>query len=486
MLMQELWKIQVDWSEPLPNQFNHRWRTYLMHLQDVWRIRIPRRCIGISDPVQYQLHGFCDASLEVYGAAVYLIAIDVNGNYSSCLLGSKSRVAPINKPSLPRLEFCAAALLAELIKTMKTSLRVPIHRTIGHSDSATTLAWIAGVPARWKIFAANRVAAINSIIPASDWRYVPSKTGRLSPTPIFVILQANPGDSVDNPIRRKLSTRTQSTDNWSSVAEVLSARNLLVRYTQHQAYAAEITALEKGLQLPRRSKILALSPFIDSCLLRVGVASIRSLYWVPQGRKLARNTVWKCIPRHRNNPNRGMLQKIMGQLPQQRLTQAPPFYHCGVDYAGPITFVERRCRGSPTTKGYVIAIFVCFLEEGIADSDNGTNFTGAVNEMCNWYRKINSSEHNNRVANLLSTGGTQWHFIPPGSPHMGGLWEAAVKSAKHHLNIVSRNARLTFEEFATLLTEIEGILKSRPISSASNDPNDSQLLTPGHFLIGIP
>lgn len=242
------------------------------------------------------------------------------------------------------------------------------------------------------------------------------------------------------------------------------------------------------------------------------LATVRSLYWIPQGRKLARNTVWKCVPCHRNTPNRGMLQQIMGQLPQQRLTQAPPFYHCGVDYAGPITLVDRRSRGSSTTKGY-IAIFVCFATKAVhieavsklstkaflaamrrfvarrghcghMYSDNGTNFIGAVNEMRNWYQKISSSEHNDRVANFLSLGGTQWHFNPPGSPHMGGLWEAAVKSAKHHLNIVSRNARLTFEEFATLLTEIEGILNSRPISPASNDPNDLQPLTPGHFLIG--
>ncbi|XP_065092079.1 uncharacterized protein LOC135712910 [Ochlerotatus camptorhynchus] len=627
MMMQELWKIQTDWSEPLPNQFNHRWRIYLVHLRNVWQIKVPRRCISVPQPVQYHLHGFCDASLEVYGAAVYLRAIDENGDISSHLLGSKSRVAPINRPSLPRLKLCAATLLAELIKAMKSTLRIPIHQTLAFSDSTTTLAWIAGDPARWKIYVSNRVATINTIIPASDWRHVPTKQNPADllthgVAPCVLALSKlwwhgpdwEPSTTTEAPIpnptrkeeevintevRRqqpilaylmtyrdviedilhKYSSytkllrvtawiirfsencqleRAQRTVGPLSVIEINAAKRLLIRYTQHQAYAAEISALEKCKPLPDRSKLLPLSPFVESNLLRVGgrlarsnleytakhpliipaesrlatiifnhehlrnhhlgatslLSAVRETFWVPHGRKLARNTIWKCVPCHKNAPNRGMLQQIMGQLPETRVTPAPPFFHCGVDYAGPITLVEKRTRGTPTIKGY-IAIFVCFATKAVhleavsklstkaflaamrrfvarrghcghMYSDNGTNFVGADNEMRYWYRKISSSDHNNRVADFLAMGGTQWHFNPPGSPHMGGLWEAAVKSAKHHLNIVTQKARLTFEEFGTLLAEIESILNSRPISPASNDPNDLQPLTPGHFLIGRP
>ena len=79
-----------------------------------------------------------------------------------------------------------------------------------------------------------------------------------------------------------------------------------------------------------------------------------------------------------------------------------------------------------------------------------------------------------------------WHFIPPTSPHFGGLWEAGVKSLKYHWKRMVGKALLTFEEFSTLLTQIEACLNSRPLIALSNEPNDFSYLSPGHFLIGTP
>lgn len=76
----------------------------------------------------------------------------------------------------------------------------------------------------------------------------------------------------------------------------------------------------------------------------------------------------------------------------------------------------------------------------------------------------------------------EWKFIPPTSPHMGGLWEAGVKSCKYHLRRVT--AQFTFEELSTVLVQIKACVNSRPLSSMSEDPMDLQPFTPAHFLVG--
>ena len=75
-------------------------------------------------------------------------------------------------------------------------------------------------------------------------------------------------------------------------------------------------------------------------------------------------------------------------------------------------------------------------------------------------------------------------FIPERTPHFGGLWEVAVKSVKMHLKCVIGETKLTFEEFATVLTQVEACLNSRPLAPLPCDGDTIEPLTPGHFLIG--
>ncbi|XP_011157569.1 uncharacterized protein LOC105194384 [Solenopsis invicta] len=115
-------------------------------------------------------------------------------------------------------------------------------------------------------------------------------------------------------------------------------------------------------------------------------------------------------------------------------------------------------------------------------SDNGTNFQGADRELATTFRNITG---NPDFGSLLASDGTSWHFIPPAALHFGGIWEAGVKSMKHHLRrIVGKHTLI--KEFGILLCEIEACLNSRPILAMTSDPEDFATLTPGHFLIGAP
>lgn len=80
---------------------------------------------------------------------------------------------------------------------------------------------------------------------------------------------------------------------------------------------------------------------------------------------------------------------------------------------------------------------------------------------------------------------TNWHFNSPASPHMGGLWEAGVKSTKYHLKRIIGNASLSYDEFETILLQVEACLNSRPLAVIKDSPNMT-VLTPAHFLIQAP
>ncbi|XP_070519740.1 uncharacterized protein [Cardiocondyla obscurior] len=117
-------------------------------------------------------------------------------------------------------------------------------------------------------------------------------------------------------------------------------------------------------------------------------------------------------------------------------------------------------------------------------SNCGTNFVGADAQL----RQLFAASHREaqRMAHLVAGDKIRWRFNPPAALNFGGLWEAAVKSAKHHLRRLIGENRLTFEEMSTLLAQIESCLNSRPLAALSDDPADLTALTPGHFLIGEP
>jgi hypothetical protein len=238
------------------------------------------------------------------------------------------------------------------------------------------------------------------------------------------------------------------------------------------------------------------------------LAVVRQRFWPLGGRNVARRVIHQCVRCFRAKPNH--IEQQMGDLPTARVTVARPFSKTGVDYFGPVYIKAGRRRAA--IKSYV-AVFVCMATkaihmEHVSDlstecflqalrrffarrgrsaeiySDNGTNFVGAKNKIKELFTLLCSYQHKEQVINECCREGIQWSFIPPGAPHFGGLWEAAVRSAKFHLLRVLGETPVSAEDFHTLLVQVEGCLNSRPLTPISDDPVDLEPLTPAHFLIG--
>ena len=108
--------------------------------------------------------------------------------------------------------------------------------------------------------------------------------------------------------------------------------------------------------------------------------------------------------------------------------------------------------------------------------DHGTTFVDAAKEIFNLYQK--SSEHMKDIMHVLKYENVNWHFNPPAAPNFGGSWEAVVKSTEYHLKRVNGNQILTFNQFNTLLKQIETCSNSRPILALNDDITDLQILIP--------
>ncbi|XP_045462033.1 uncharacterized protein LOC123672092 [Harmonia axyridis] len=233
--------------------------------------------------------------------------------------------------------------------------------------------------------------------------------------------------------------------------------------------------------------------------------SIREEFWPLSGRNLVRAIVYKCVTCFKAKPR--AFQYVMGNLPVSRVNEYLPFFNTGLDFCGHFMIKDRKTRNYKTLKAYV-CVFVCMTTKALhlelvtsltseaflavfkrfvarrgrplhLFSDNGTTFIGANSEIQSFLKKNNA-----KISDSLAKDNITWHFMPPRAPNFGGLWESGVRSFKFHLKRVINNTILDYEEFSTVLAQIESVLNSRPISPLSSSPNDFNPLTPGHFLIG--
>lgn len=617
IFIQKLWLSGINWDDEVPTGLLNEWLRYRETLNQLTKFKLPRWINTSKSDETFELQGFCDASDDAYAAVIYARVVDCHGNVHVSLITSKTKVAPIKKVSIPRLELCGAVLLSKLLTEVAKVLNVEKKNIHAWTDSSIVLSWLNSHPNRWKTFVANRVTEIIVALEPSQWAHVLSKDNpadcasrgshllteetlwkegpswlkqkvlnytklgikdtqlekRKSNKVCLIATCVNDGD-VEEEVISKFSNlrrlirvvayckrfikrcKKETHPQWLTTQELSDSLSTCIIATQKKHFREEIKNLKENGLVNKNSKLTSLNPVVDVFgILKVGgrlqhaglseelkhptilpqrshftdlviaeahektlhggpqlmLNYLRSKYWVVGAKTLVKFYCRKCTKCLRYSPP--VNQPFMGQLPSARATANRPFQQSGVDYAGPISLRTSKGRGHHSYKGY-ICLFVCMATraihlEAVSDmtsqgflaafkrfvarrghcadlySDNGTNFVGAARELKQLFANENSSL-TKEIAEQLASDGTCWHFIPPHSPNFGGLWEAGIKSTKHHLRRVIGDTTLTFEEMTTMLTQIEACLNSRPLSQITDHKDDPMPLTPGHFLVGEP
>lgn len=240
------------------------------------------------------------------------------------------------------------------------------------------------------------------------------------------------------------------------------------------------------------------------------LSTIRFKYWPINGRSEVGKVIHRCTRCIRFRAQACGQQ--MADLPPPRVTLDRPFIHTGVDFSGAIYLRSSMSRNCRYHKAYICLFvclatkllhlelvseltseaFICALKRLIARrgsckylySDNASNFKGANNELVELNKMFKNDTTYSEIVNYCTMNNIQWKFTIPLASHMGGLYEAGIKSVKALLKRQLCNAKLTYELMYTLLVQVEGILNSRPLCSISDSPNDLEYLTPAHFAIG--
>ena len=171
MIFQTTWILKIDWDQKLSNELYQSWMAIRSKLHLLHSLKIPR---WIRNGV-LEIHGYADASESAFGAVLYSRITDSEGRIHVHLIASKTKLSPIKQISIPRLELCAAHLLARLVASITPTYAHLNPRYILWSDSEIVLAWLHSTPKKWSSFVGNRITHIHELCPKHNWYHIDSK-----------------------------------------------------------------------------------------------------------------------------------------------------------------------------------------------------------------------------------------------------------------------------------------------------------------------
>ncbi|XP_060878541.1 uncharacterized protein LOC132950927 [Metopolophium dirhodum] len=298
ILMQRLWQTGTKWDDPVSKELLEHWITHRTSYNHLQQFEIIRYVGNIMDNQQgCILHGFSDSSESAYAAAIYIIS-----NNTGHLLASNTRVAPLKKVTIPRLELCGATLLAQLMHSLMESLQLQVDAVTMWTDSTVTLQWIQNLASR----GASGDQFINNhlwwhgpdwLSDQNQWPDIKLKTTSVSDT--NEELRHQPTVSVSllsniEPTGKDLLTKCSNYERLNRIGAYIyrfchNCRNskrlsehitvqkynqgvyFWIRITQHSVFSDEVKRLKSLKPIAKNSVLASLDTFIDDTgLLRVG------------------------------------------------------------------------------------------------------------------------------------------------------------------------------------------------------------------------
>ena len=171
-ILQSLCQQKLGRDQSIPCGYLIRSQEWLKEITKMSEFELDR-CLKPPHTVKAQLHHFCNASEVGYGTVTYLRTVTEDDKVHCALLMSKSRVAPLEKISIPRLKLSSATVAVKVNQMIVREFDIGLPtETFYWTDSMTVLGYINNSSARFHTFVANRVAVIQDGSESSQWRYV--------------------------------------------------------------------------------------------------------------------------------------------------------------------------------------------------------------------------------------------------------------------------------------------------------------------------
>ncbi|XP_064475318.1 uncharacterized protein LOC135389183 [Ornithodoros turicata] len=234
------------------------------------------------------------------------------------------------------------------------------------------------------------------------------------------------------------------------------------------------------------------------------MSALRERWWLLQARQAVKSVIHRCAVcvKFRARP----ASAPTAPLPATRTDPTHPFDTTGVDFAGPLYVKTTTNTASPkcyvvlftcattravhlelatdlTARAFVMAFRRFLSRRGVPStiySDNALAFKKAARDIRELWKAMCSTE----FQDFVSTKRIHWQFIVERAAWWGGMWERMVRTVKNCLRRSLGRQSLTFEELETLLSEVEAVVNSRPLTFLHSSPEEPIALTPAHLLIG--